>query len=304
MERAFVGIDVAMAKKKPLPISVCICERGKLTPLSLQGLKLPHPRGFGNKRGLDSDATKKYALDTLHYLVEIQNKYDLSIACIAIDAPSNYRLETIPRRMAEQAMDKKKISCFATPSNFEFQEIIGKATQHLQNGGAENRIPHANQIRMLSGFALFEELKKHYKCIEVFPQAIAHSLGVSLIHKTKQDGYQKQLVALAAHSGWESSEQLSQALQRTGVGASHDRLDAFMSAWVSYLFCIGKAKALGLLPDDAIWIPDVEKGLPAEKFQVANHSVRNKKTKSSPIGKFSRNSECLCCRKGMDSELP
>jgi len=125
-----------------------------------------------------------------------------------------------------------------------------------------------------------------------------------LIHKTKQDGYQKQLVALAAHSGWESSEQLSQALQRTGVGASHDRLDAFMSAWVSYLFCIGKAKALGLLPDDAIWIPDVEKGLPAEKFQVANHSVRNKKTKSSPIGKFSRNSECLCCRKGMDSELP
>jgi len=308
MKRAFVGIDLAIAKKKLLPISVCVFEAGKLTPLPLSGLKLLHPRGFGNKKGLDAQVVNQYALDSSNYLLAIQKEYDLSINCIAIDAPSSFRLDSIPRRKAEQEMDKEHISCFATPSQLEFEAIIHKGKQHFQNGGPENRVPHANQIWMLAGFALFRVLKRNFKCIEVFPQAIARTIGASSIHKSNHDGYQRQLGALATLTGWGAPEELASALQYAGSGASHDRLDAFMSAWISYLFSIGKAKPLGELPDDVIWVPDVETISPPEKKSQSFAEPFNIKRLAEPRETTSsekpKPSGCLCCEKGMGYEMP
>jgi hypothetical protein len=60
------------------------------------------------------------------------------------------------RREAEKALDAAGISCFTTPSAETFDFIKHKVKTHLDTGGAENRLPHANQLWMLVGFELFK----------------------------------------------------------------------------------------------------------------------------------------------------
>ena len=90
-------------------------------------------------------------------------------------------------------MDRRRISCIATPSELEFEQIRRKAIRHLENGGAEARMPHANQIWMLVGFELFRLLGREYRCIEVFPQAIVRRLGAGGHHKTTRTGIRERL---------------------------------------------------------------------------------------------------------------
>jgi len=301
MRKVFVGIDLAIAKKKILPISVCVYESEKLSPIPLMNLSVPHPRGFGNKLSLDQNVVDQYAMDTRAYLCEIEKTFGLSIECIAIDAPSDFKLESLTRREAEKEMDRQHISCFATPSRSEFAVIIEKARRHLIQGGAENRIPHANQLWMLAGFSLFRELQKQYKCIEVFPQAIAHAMGVSAIHKSKKTGYAVQLDALAQLTGWQSPLHLADVLKECGSGASHDRLDAFMSAWVAYLSSVGKAQALGVEPDDVIWIPDIDRKSITVKYKpVHDEIIKPLVGPAVPTRVFG----CPCCEKGLVFNLP
>ena len=81
----------------------------------------------------------------------------------------------------------------------EFEAIRNKVKTHLESGGAESRIPSANQLWMLVGFALFERLRKEWECLEVFPQAIAAVLEARAIHKRERAGVQAQLAAAARH---------------------------------------------------------------------------------------------------------
>lgn len=115
-------------------------------------------------------------------------------------------------------MDARKISCFATPSLAEFGAIRVKATTHLDAGRAENRLPHANQLWMLAGFALFERLSKNHPCREVFPQAMVAALGARGKHKTKKEGHAAQLAAAARANGL-SSDALRSALATSGYGS-------------------------------------------------------------------------------------
>lgn len=256
LNEAFVGIDVAFAKKKRLPICICVNDHGRLTPLELRKLKdvLP-PKGLGNKAALDGKIVEQYSVEAVEYIKRVEERCNIRVQRIAIDAPSAYKQEHIRRRSAEIVMDERGISCFATPSKSEFNEIIAKARRHLDNGGAENNIPHANQLWMLIGFALFQALGKEYECIEVFPQAIVRELGESKIHKSKPQGYLSQVEALSTKIGWGSSE-LSQKLMSIGYGSKHDKLDALLSAWVASLPPEDRI-ACGRLPDDVIWIPKV-----------------------------------------------
>ena len=150
-------------------------------------------------------------------------------------------------------MDQRRISCFATPSQIEFEAIRTKAAAHLKNGGAENRMPHANQLWMLVGFALFEVLGQHYECIEVFPQAIAATLRSSKVHKSHTEGLTAQLTAIGKLSGWPSDDRRSE-LQQIAFGSRHDKLDAYMSSWVASL-SKEESFACGEAPSDVIWIP-------------------------------------------------
>jgi hypothetical protein len=94
----------------------------------------------------------------------------------------------LPRREAEKGLDKMGVSCITTPDDHQFTIIRAKAQAYLLTGGEESRLPHANQLWMLVGFELFRRLRKEWECIEVFPQAIAKTLGSASIHKSKPDG--------------------------------------------------------------------------------------------------------------------
>jgi hypothetical protein len=91
--------------------------------------------------------------------------------------------------------------------------------------------------------------------IEVYPFAIVRALLPACEHKSTEEGYQDQLIAVASRTGWPAQE-LEAKLKETVAGSRHDRLDAFMAAWVASLprdqrRAFGDAER----PDDAIWVP-------------------------------------------------
>jgi hypothetical protein len=111
---------------------------------------------------------------------------------------------------------------------------------------------------MLVGFALFDVLSEHYDCIEVFPQAIAHALQARKVHKSKSEGVASQLSAVAKHSGWPHTDEQGD-LNQIAFGSQHDKLDAYLSAWVASLPA-EETIACGQPPFDVIWIPKLSVG--------------------------------------------
>jgi hypothetical protein len=133
--------------------------------------------------------------------------------------------------------------------------IRGKVNEHLASGGAEARLPHANQLWMLVGFALFNRLRRTWECLEVFPQATASLLGASAIHKTDPGGLEAQVSAVSQRTHWPAGDECHRNPFRGFVwGPAHDGLDAYMAAWVAALEP-PRRMALGAPPNDAIWIP-------------------------------------------------
>lgn len=253
-EVVYVGIDVAFAKNKKLPVCVCRSGVDRLQPIPLAAPEFPLPPvGRGNAATIDNKQVQAFAHQTLEYLRAVEEAADVSVSVVAIDASRSYRVGR--RRACEQAMGGMGIHCFATPSRQQFEEIRVKVKHHLERGGALNRLPHSHQLWMLVGFALFDVLSKHYQCLEVFPQAIASVLGAAAIHKSKAQGYQQQVSTLASDTGW-GAEELNRQLGDSVYGPRHDRLDAYMCAWVASLYPDG-VEACGDPPDDVIWVPSL-----------------------------------------------
>ena len=123
-------------------------------------------------------------------------------------------------------------------------------------------MPGANQLWMLAGFALFQRLRQRWDCLEVFPQAIAARLNAHSVHKKHQEGLLAQLNAVSRHTGWPERVSVD-ALRRIAYGSAHDRLDAYLASWVASLN-ENQREALGLPPDEAIWVPSLlDKGNPS-----------------------------------------
>lgn len=253
MADAFAGIDVACAKDKRLPVVVCVRNGDALVPLQLRGHSVSPPRGMGNALTIDAASVERFADETTDYLRCIENAFSVRIARIAIDAPSEPKRKGTRRRDSECELDRRRISCFTTPDEVQFRSIIERVREHLEAGGAHNRIPHANQLWMLVGFALFRALRPHLKCIEVFPQAIAYALGVSGLHKSSPEGRARQLASVARYTSW-PFPCAEAALKPIGFGPAHDLLDAYSSAWVASLR-EDECEPLGCPPRDAIWVP-------------------------------------------------
>jgi Protein of unknown function (DUF429) len=135
--------------------------------------------------------------------------------------------------------------------------LIRQCADHLGRGGGAATLPHANKIWMRFGFELFACLRSRFKAeiIEVYPFAIVRELLPTCNHKSTEKGYRDQLAAVAARTGWEPQE-LEKKLKATVPGSRHDRLDAFMAAWVASL-PPERRRAFGnpQQPDDAIWVP-------------------------------------------------
>ena len=253
MEPAFVGIDVACAKKKFLPISVCVMRNDRLTPLPLREVGARPPRGAGNVRALEADWRADFAAQTEIYLRDVERAFFVQLKRVALDAPSEPCPVGETRRRAERALDERRISCFTTPSVMGFESIVEKARAHLGAGGPENRLPHANQIWMLVGFALFRQLERTRPCLEVYPQATVALLGSSKLHKSSSQGLSEQTKAVGQRLGWNESE-FERVLTFSGFGKPHDQFDAYLAAWVASLE-ESEREPLGAAPKDVIWVP-------------------------------------------------
>jgi hypothetical protein len=255
--QAFAGIDMAFAKRKRLPVCLCVWNDDCLTPLPLSSPDVPEPpRGHGNVASLDPIRVASFANETALYLRLLEKHFDVSIRRIGIDAPSAPRSSRVSRRLAETALDRQHISCFTTPSATEFEAIGARVHDHLKAGGLESRLPHANQLWMRVGFALFDRLRIEWECLEVYPQATMRILGASAVHKAKVGGVLAQLEAVARCTGWPdpSIRQPLEALKAAVRAPLPDSLDAYSSAWVAALD-IERRTAFGSPPDDAIWVP-------------------------------------------------
>lgn len=261
MELAYCGIDVACAKRKRLPVNVSVIRNGALVPLLLRQVGCPEPpRGAGNVRTLEDSWLDAFANETAAYLRSIESRFSVSIVRIALDAPSDAKRSERSRRLAEKALDERGISCFSTPSESEFAAIKSRVRNHLAAGGSEAKLPHANQLWMLVGFALFRRLRLDWECLEVYPQATAAVIGAAAVHKSSHAGIGAQLRAAQKHTGWPpSTSDDVVALVTTGFGRLHDSLDTYLAAWVASLPA-SQREALGEPPTDVIWVPHVVKG--------------------------------------------
>jgi hypothetical protein len=253
---AYVGVDVACAKGKRLPIIVCTRDSDGLQLLPLRtSVRFDHrpPKGEGNAQAIETAFQHRFADETVAYLRAIEAAFGVTISRIALDAPSRPRTAEDDKRECERHLKSIGVQYFSTPSHDEFEAIRRKVQQHLAAGGSETCIPHANKLWMLVGFALFHRLRVAWECIEVFPHAIAHIMGAARIHKTKPGGVQRQLDAAARYTR-SSGKMMASELSEVGFGALHDRSDAYLSAWVASLH-EHEREALGPVGPDAIWIP-------------------------------------------------
>jgi hypothetical protein len=151
------------------------------------------------------------------------------------------------------ALGAAKINYFHTPSWIEFEDIRRRVERHIGEGGAESHIPYSNKLWMLVGFALFKRLRREWECLEVFPQATVRAMDAAELHKSSAKGYEQQLSAAARETGVGVSG-LASDLNLAAFGTRHDRLDAYLCAWVASLE-EHEREAFGVPPGDAIWVP-------------------------------------------------
>lgn len=251
----YIGIDVACAIGKKLPI--CVVSAGYplvplVVPRHLAGLI---PRGAGNKEIAGAKPFQEAARGVASAINRIVDETGWKIKRIAVDAPA--APPATDCRLSENELARLGLSSFTTPALSAWSGIREKCANHLRIGGTPSTLPYANKIWMLYGFELFASLRRGLmvEVIEVYPFAIIRALLRACAHKSTEQGYQDQLVAIAARTGWDP-EALEAKLKVTVSGSRHDRLDAFMAAWVASL-PLERRRAFGdaQRPDDSIWVP-------------------------------------------------
>jgi predicted nuclease with RNAse H fold len=251
----YVGIDVACAKGKRLPI--CIVAAGDpVLPLKIpKHLDAAIPRGLGNKEVTSAAPFRECARKVVDALNCISDEMAVHVERVAIDAPAAPPARG--SRLSEAELGRVGLSSFRTPAAPLWAGIRQECAHHLRAGGGAASLPHANKIWMLFGFELFAALRSTLgaEIIEVYPYAIVRALLPSCEHKSTERGYLDQLTAVAGRSGWEA-RRLEAELRATVHGTRHDRLDAYMAAWVASL-APERRRAYGnpRLPNDSIWVP-------------------------------------------------
>ncbi len=253
-----IGIDVACGKGKPLPI--CVVEGGpRLMPLDLPtDLAALIPKGPGNEAVATDRPFAATAQRVAIALRTIAAERNWRIERVAIDAPALAPVES--PRACEDAMGKAKLASFRTPTIDRWPDIIARCRRHLAAGGSAARLPFANMIWMLYGFELYTALRTTLgvEVIETYPAGVIHEIARGCEHKSTEAGYQRQLAVVAGHTGWEDPAHLEARLKETVALTRHDRLDAFMAAWVASL-PTDRRRAYGnpADPDDSIWVPRI-----------------------------------------------
>jgi hypothetical protein len=273
----YVGIDVACARGKRLPI--CVLSAGDvLIPTTIPPrLAALIPPGRGNKEIAEAEPFQKAAREVTSAIVRIEAEMGWHIERTAIDAPAAPP-ESGSRR-SETELGRCGLSSFRTPPRPAWLEIKQQCRERLARNPRASTLPYANKIWMLFGFELFCCLRGCLRgeVIEVYPFSIVRELLPTCAHKSTEKGYQDQLAAVAARTGWGPSD-LEKKLKEVVPGSRHDRLDAFMAAWVASL-PRDRRRAYGdaQQPDDAIWVP-------LRRFPPPSFGLTSPAQRSSPAG--------------------
>jgi Protein of unknown function (DUF429) len=265
----YVGIDVACARSKRLPICFASLDGSRLEPLDVPiDCRRKFPRGKGNAEVLEADPFAADAISLRQAIQETADNRGWRIARIAIDAPA--MPPQAGTRLCEDKLKELRLSVFTTDSIDAWGGILEACRRHLGGGGELARLPYANKIWMLYGFKIFKELARlpgSPELIEVYPHSIMRALiSGDLQHKTISEGFSAQLKAIADATGWEPHE-LAAALRRNIPGLAHDRLDAFAAAWMASLSEENQGRSIYRTfygscynPLDRIWVPKQAKG--------------------------------------------
>ncbi len=250
---AFAGIDVAVARAKRLPVCVCVRDAGRLLPLPLRGAAVRPPRGIGNAAvALDVAATLAFAAAAAAYLRALETAFGVTIRRVAVDAPRG-PAPSGGRRVSEVGLTARGIPFYPTPDEAAWTRMRKEVRRHLAAGVSAARLPHANRLWMLAGFALFARLQREWECLETFPHAVGLVLGAAGQRKLTRGGLDDRLAAVALRTGWPGPP-VAAALDDVAFGARHDKLDAYLCAWVASLDGNGR-EGVGGPADDTIWLP-------------------------------------------------
>lgn len=250
MGRLFVGIDLAVAKGKQLPVCLATNDGARLHLFPrCEG----YPHGPGNEQLVrEPRAAAAFAVTVAGFLEATARKLGLPIFRISIDAPRTLRPPDVPARACETALG---LSLFTTPTHEELDAILDAGKRHLNQGGVASRLPNANRIWMLAGFELFRAFaERHWRCVEVYPFATMTRVfpGGNVPSKKTAYGRRQQLNRLVQLTGNQRSRLGD--LSRFIPGSAHDRIDALGAAWVASL-ARGEYQDVGPRGEDRIRVP-------------------------------------------------
>jgi len=140
--KAFVGIDVAFAKGKPLP--VCVYAAGPDGGFDLLPLKCTFdkpPVGQGNAAALSPGLRRGFAARTSAWLRALETRENLSIHGIALDAPSDYCPPERTHRACEAAVARDGIAVWwSAHQDRAFAALLADSGFAVE---VERVVPHA-----------------------------------------------------------------------------------------------------------------------------------------------------------------
>jgi hypothetical protein len=146
----YIGIDVACALGKRLPIRMVSAEPW-LMPLTVpRELAALIPRGVGNKEVFTTIPFQDSARCVAQAIAHILNEIGWHVERIAVDAPA--APPDSGSRESEIEMGSCGLSSFRTPAASAWPGILQQCHDHRGRGGTSAALPHANKIWMLYGF--------------------------------------------------------------------------------------------------------------------------------------------------------
>jgi hypothetical protein len=213
------------------------------------------PRGVGNKEITAAAPFRGAALGVVRAISQILDETGWHVERTAVDAPA--APPAAGSRASESELGRLGLSSFRTPTVSAWTSIRQMCADHLRSGGSAATLPTPTKSGCSSASSSSHpsravSRRKSSRCIHSpsFERCYHRAQ-----HKTTEQGYRDQLNAVAARTGWEPLK-LESRLKLAVSGSRHDRLDAFMAAWVASL-PPERRRAFGdaQRPDDAIWVP-------------------------------------------------
>lgn len=261
----YVGIDLAIAKSKRLPVCFASDTTGSFDVINWKELHRDGrisdlPKGPGNARMFCDTCLEEWAKNICDHLRAVSLVTRQEIAVIAIDAPAAFPAAQGTRK-CEQVLLEKDVPFFRTPCQGKWNEIKERFDEHRIDNRSLSEMPYANMLWMRAGEVLFRQARGIFGCakvIETYPHAILTRLLDGMMKKSSPEGHNSIKAALWKHvrAGPAPAERVTAWLKNQGYGAYHDRLDAMLCAWVAYLYGRGKAAPLGGGDlRDTIWVP-------------------------------------------------